>query len=152
LGLVPIARRVRRDPKARARWLGLLATALVMAGLTQPAHAQTTCADPTRTLLAPAPSSCRAYDSDQASCSKAWAISKDGSAVSCFFVQGTTTSCQGCGPTNQANGTCANTCVKAAATAVPTAPADAYPWLASALIAVGVAALGTRRSRTGRGF
>src|SRR5262245_8504035 len=97
------------------------------------AHAQTTCADPTRTIHATGPNFCRAFDQDPASCEHAWAIiQQTGQATSCFYVDGPIPSCQGCGPVNQAAGLCTNQCARP----VPAAPPSAIALLGALLAAV----------------
>jgi len=64
--------------------------------------------DPSRTIFAGGPetSACRQYDGDQASCEAAFHIGQYGIA-SCYYDSG---NCLGCGPSNQQNGSCVNTC------------------------------------------
>jgi cysteine-rich repeat protein len=53
---------------------------------------------------------CHDFDNDEPSCNNAWIINSNGDAVSCFHdgVQ-----CMGCGPNNEQNGFCTNTCFEA---------------------------------------
>jgi hypothetical protein len=67
-----------------------------------------TCLDATRTVFAGGPESgaCRNFDGDQATCEMAYHLGGDGVA-SCFYENG---ACRGCGPNNQDDLECTNTC------------------------------------------
>lgn len=70
--------------------------------------------DPTRTTFAGGPETeaCRQFAEDQFACERAWHVSGNGTAASCFFnaAEG---ACQGCGPNNEEAGLCTNTCMGA---------------------------------------
>lgn len=121
--------------------LSLIAVATLAAS---PARAQTTCADPSRTMGLEGPAACRVYDADPSRCSRAWAVTQStGQAVSCFYLASSGT-CQGCGPTNQAQGQCINSCVPQRP--VPAANGSLLATLALMLAALGAALL-HKRSR-----
>ncbi|MFQ5514943.1 MAG: hypothetical protein ACE5FG_10940, partial [Myxococcota bacterium] len=70
-----------------------------------------TCADPTRTVFAgggPGSGACTQFDGDQVACEAAWHLAgQTGEPSACFYDQGF---CSGCGPNNEGDGVCANTC------------------------------------------
>jgi hypothetical protein len=68
-------------------------------------NGQMTCEDPTLTW-----SRCRDFDNNQASCESSWQ-SQSGSElpVSCWYDVGSD-DCRGCGPYNEDDGNCTNTC------------------------------------------
>jgi hypothetical protein len=71
-----------------------------------------TCAeDPSRTIFAGGPDTgaCRQYDNDQSSCEQAFHRGVAGIA-SCFY-DSDEDECRGCGPSNERQGNCTNTCV-----------------------------------------
>lgn len=67
-------------------------------------------ADPSRTLFAGGPGTraCRQFDGDQASCASAFHRDDCGNDVSCFY--NSNGECRGCGPENESEGNCQNTC------------------------------------------
>lgn len=69
-------------------------------------------ADPSRTIFAGGPNTqaCRQFDGDQTSCEQAFHRSECGTSASCWY-DGNTTLCRGCGPNNEEDGKCQNTCV-----------------------------------------
>jgi hypothetical protein len=73
--------------------------------------------DPSRTIFAGGPNTnaCGRFDGDQTSCEAAFHKTGVGTIASCFYDSG---SCVGCGPTNEGNGDCTNTC------GTPACPAD----------------------------
>ncbi len=88
-------------------------------GVASASHAQeATCDDPARTLLGtggcnepgPGCEGCRDFDGDPTSCEIAWTVG-GGGTVSCFVLDG---DCEGCGPNNEGDGLCTNTCVSPA--------------------------------------
>jgi hypothetical protein len=66
-------------------------------------------ADPTRVLFAggPGTSACHQFDGDEVSCNQAFHRDQCGNDTSCFYQFG---SCNGCGPNNESEGICKNTC------------------------------------------
>ncbi len=70
-----------------------------------------TCLDVTRTVFVGGPGSnaCQRFDNDQAGCETAFHLGGSGVA-SCFYDVGDD-ECRGCGPDNQDDGDCTNTCV-----------------------------------------
>jgi hypothetical protein len=71
-----------------------------------------TCAeDSSRTIFAggPGTSACQQFDGDKASCEKAFHRGDDDYISSCFY-NNSNNSCRGCGPSNQNEGRCTNTC------------------------------------------
>jgi hypothetical protein len=66
------------------------------------------CADPSRTIFAggPGSSACQQFEDDVDSCEHAWHVSGNGKAASCFVDA----ICSGCGPNNESDGSCTNTC------------------------------------------
>jgi hypothetical protein len=68
------------------------------------------CADMTRTTYAGPPRSegCNRYDGDQAGCELAY-VEGDAGVASCYYDSGDD-NCRGCGPSNENNGECTNTC------------------------------------------
>jgi hypothetical protein len=127
--------------------LTLLVTSLLCAAVS---HAQaSTCADPARTIQLSGAAACRTFDQDPSSCARAWATTQtSGASVSCFYVPGTSPSCQGCGPANQASGACTNTCVAAS---VPAVGVERLGLAAVLLMGLGMAAARglPRRQRAG---
>jgi hypothetical protein len=76
-----------------------------------------------RTFAGSFPSPCAQFDDNETSCNQAWAFTKFGDPVSCFFVSGTGR-CEGCGPVNQNLALCENACALCAeACQVPAASA-----------------------------
>lgn len=65
--------------------------------------------DPTRTIFAggPGTSACHQFDGNQAGCESAFHRGSCLTDISCYYDNG---SCQGCGPQNEADGECQNTC------------------------------------------
>lgn len=65
--------------------------------------------DATRTIFAGSPGSsgCHRFDGNQSSCDAAFVFGDSGAYNSCFYDSG---SCSGCGPNNQANQLCINSC------------------------------------------
>jgi len=73
---------------------------------------QPTCLDQTRTTYAGGPGSaaCRQYDGDQSACEAAFHRGGNGRPASCFWDT-EDSECFGCGPSNEGDGDCVNTCV-----------------------------------------
>jgi hypothetical protein len=71
-----------------------------------------TCDDPARIEFVGGPGSaaCRVFDGDQPVCERAWHIGGFGGAATCFYDAASQT-CQGCGPLNEIEGRCDNTCL-----------------------------------------
>ena len=73
------------------------------------------CADPARMTFAGGRLSgaCQQFSNDPTSCEQAWHIGADGNPSSCFFGTNNRgeTGCFGCGPTNEQNVKCTNTCL-----------------------------------------
>jgi hypothetical protein len=67
--------------------------------------------DPARTLLAgyPNTAACHAFDGDQTGCESAYHLDQCYNAASCYYDVDNAT-CNGCGPNNQQNGACVNSC------------------------------------------
>ena len=65
--------------------------------------------DPARTIFAggPGTQACHQFDGDEASCNQAFHRDQCGNDVSCFYDG---FDCNGCGPNNQQDGACVNTC------------------------------------------
>jgi hypothetical protein len=66
-------------------------------------------ADASRTIFLGGPntSACHEFDGDEASCNQAFHRDTCGNDTSCFYDSG---ECRGCGPNNQQDGVCLNTC------------------------------------------
>lgn len=80
-----------------------------------------TCAlDSSRTIFAggPGTDACEEFDDDQVDCEKAFHRTRLGTYASCFF-DADDGDCRGCGPVNESDGDCTNTCGP-----VPTCPSD----------------------------
>jgi len=72
-----------------------------------------TCAnDPSRTIFAGGlgTNACHQFDNDQTSCEAAFHRTNQDLFASCFYDNG---SCKGCGPSNELDGLCSNTCLPA---------------------------------------
>lgn len=68
------------------------------------------CLDQTRTTYAGGPGSeaCAQFDGSQGLCEAAYHRGRNGRTAPCFYDNG---QCRGCGPTNEGDGDCTNTCV-----------------------------------------
>lgn len=106
-------------------WMSLrscivLLIGVVAASLASPSLGQLICEnDPTRTIFASGSGesggSCRQFDGNQAMCNQAFHLGGEGLA-SCYYAAG---ECRGCGPNNEGQFRCTNTC-----RATPTCEAD----------------------------
>ena len=69
-------------------------------------------ADPTRTVYAGGPntSACTQFDGNPAVCESAFHRTQCGTTASCFYDPNSG-DCRGCGPQNESDGSCTNTCV-----------------------------------------
>ncbi len=101
---------------ALSMWLGLVVVGAlgVLVFPSSGAQAQLVCAaDPTRTVFAAgngqAGGACRQFDGNQASCNQAFHLSGPNELASCYYDAGTE-DCRGCGPSNEGDGNCVNTC------------------------------------------
>lgn len=75
-------------------------------------HGVPACAqDPGRTLFAgyPGTSACHMFDGNQTACEDTYHLDQDYNPASCYYDQGSA-ECRGCGPNNEQNGDCSNTC------------------------------------------
>ncbi len=76
--------------------------------------------DSTRTIFAggPGTSACHQYDNNPTACEQAFHIGGECGAASCYMDP--SGNCNGCGPNNEDNGACVNTCVRGG----PSCPGD----------------------------
>lgn len=73
---------------------------------------EATCLDQTRTIYAGGPGSqaCQQFDGDQSACVAAFQRGSNGRSASCYYDVDNG-ECFGCGPSNEGEGDCVNTCV-----------------------------------------
>ncbi len=96
------------------QWLGIFVLAIAGVGSAPQTQAQLICAaDPTRTIFVNGSGlqggACRQFDGMESSCNQAFLLSGNDELASCYYDAGSD-QCLGCGPNNEGDGDCTNTC------------------------------------------